>query len=75
LTSPRRLSPACESKNTNKSKEEHNSIAGILKLSTRVGFHKPMMAKMFLTDNSKQNPNPNGEAAAVYEDSRILERP
>ncbi|RLM55923.1 hypothetical protein C2845_PM10G12140 [Panicum miliaceum] len=50
LTSPRRLSPTGESKNTSKSKEEHNSIAKILGLSTRIGFYKLMMAKLFLTD-------------------------
>ena len=33
------------------------------------------MAKLFLIDYFKQNPNPNGGVVAVYEDSRVMQRP
>ena len=34
-----------------------------------------MAAKLFLIEYSKQNPKPNGVAAAIYEDYRVMQDP
>jgi hypothetical protein len=66
-TSPRRLSAACISKNTSKSKEEHNSIAEILGLSTRMwGFTNRWTATIQRQIQSKQNPTLTRETATEY---------
>ena len=42
---------------------------------TSWGLTNRSSGKLFLTEQLKQNPNPNGVAAAVYEDFRVVQDP
>ena len=47
----------------------------MIKLS-KLGSHKPMNDETVYEQNwSKQNPNTNGAAAAVYKDPRVVQDP
>ena len=62
-------------KNTSKNEKESNQIADDWLIS-RVGVSQiEERRNCFLTEKSKQNPNPNGGAMAIYEDSRVMQDP
>jgi hypothetical protein len=75
LTLPRRLIPASAIKNTSKN-EVHAIWIADEWLSSQVGVSQTVtMAKLFLTDWSKQNPYSNGAVATDYKGSRDVQVP